>query len=291
VLVPFTLAGDGGGSARLPAAFSGVCSFQPAPNLIPSVSFDAPAAPTVPGNTVAPLARNVRDCATVAQAIVGPDGRDPFCHPIDPPSYLDQLEAGIADWKFVWTNDFGAKDLSTSDEGSRVCKQVREAAEGFASLGATVEPTDEIWDDPFAATSTTGFAFSGAADLWTAGAERPNAEVVQQALEVRKQGFDKFRSLFRTYHLLLSPTLLSIAPTFPDYLALFEKPGETSRIFHWLRYPNWLGLPAMSIPAGFVDGLPVGLQIIGPAGSEDAVLRAAQALQAAFPRDERPPIS
>jgi aspartyl-tRNA(Asn)/glutamyl-tRNA(Gln) amidotransferase subunit A len=45
------------------------------------------------------------------------------------------------------------------------------------------------------------------------------------------------------------------------------------------------------VPCGFVDGLPVGLQIMGLPGTEDAIFRAAQAFQAAFPRDERPPVS
>jgi amidase/aspartyl-tRNA(Asn)/glutamyl-tRNA(Gln) amidotransferase subunit A len=54
---------------------------------------------------------------------------------------------------------------------------------------------------------------------------------------------------------------------------------------------NWLRFPAVSVPCGFVDGLPVGLQIVGWPGTDDLVLRAAQAFQAAFPRDERPPVS
>jgi Asp-tRNA(Asn)/Glu-tRNA(Gln) amidotransferase A subunit family amidase len=54
---------------------------------------------------------------------------------------------------------------------------------------------------------------------------------------------------------------------------------------------NWLKFPAVSVPCGFVDGLPVGLQIIGLPGTEDRILRAAQAFHGAFPREERPPVS
>jgi Asp-tRNA(Asn)/Glu-tRNA(Gln) amidotransferase A subunit family amidase len=54
---------------------------------------------------------------------------------------------------------------------------------------------------------------------------------------------------------------------------------------------NWLGFPAVSVPCGFVDGLPVGLQIIGLPGREDLVLRVANAYQGAFPITERPPVS
>jgi aspartyl-tRNA(Asn)/glutamyl-tRNA(Gln) amidotransferase subunit A len=54
---------------------------------------------------------------------------------------------------------------------------------------------------------------------------------------------------------------------------------------------NWLGFPAVSVPCGFVDGLPVGLQIASWHGREDLVLRVANAFQAAFPRNEHPTIS
>jgi Asp-tRNA(Asn)/Glu-tRNA(Gln) amidotransferase A subunit family amidase len=54
---------------------------------------------------------------------------------------------------------------------------------------------------------------------------------------------------------------------------------------------NWLAVPAVSVPCGFVDGLPVGLQIVGPPASDARVMRLAAAFQKALPRDERPPAS
>jgi amidase/aspartyl-tRNA(Asn)/glutamyl-tRNA(Gln) amidotransferase subunit A len=54
---------------------------------------------------------------------------------------------------------------------------------------------------------------------------------------------------------------------------------------------NWLGFPSVSVPCGFLDGLPVGLQIAGWPGREDKVLRVANAFQSAFPRPERPQVS
>ena len=54
---------------------------------------------------------------------------------------------------------------------------------------------------------------------------------------------------------------------------------------------NWLGFPAVSVPCGFIHGMPVGLQIASWHGREDLVLRVAEAFQRAFPQRERPPVS
>ena len=54
---------------------------------------------------------------------------------------------------------------------------------------------------------------------------------------------------------------------------------------------NWPGFPAVSVPCGFLDGLPVGLQIASWPGREDLVLRVAEAFQQNFPRLERPALT
>src|SRR3546814_8009757 len=54
---------------------------------------------------------------------------------------------------------------------------------------------------------------------------------------------------------------------------------------------NWLGFPAISVPCGFHEGLPIGLQIVGMPNSEDKMLRAAAAFLKAFPRNERPAVA
>jgi Asp-tRNA(Asn)/Glu-tRNA(Gln) amidotransferase A subunit family amidase len=53
---------------------------------------------------------------------------------------------------------------------------------------------------------------------------------------------------------------------------------------------NLIGWPALTVPCGFVDGLPVGLQIAGRPGSEGLILRTARAFQVAYPQQQRPPL-
>ncbi|HEX5586947.1 MAG TPA: amidase [Acidimicrobiia bacterium] len=291
-LLPFTIGSDGGGSTRLPAAYSGVVGVHPTGNLMPEVDYSAPSLPS--GTTIGPLARSVRDCAIVTQVMAGPDGRDPFCLPIDPPSYLEHLDDGVDGWRFAWTDDFGYGSVYASPDSPEVIETVRTAAMGLSSLGATVEVTDEVWEDWTPHQMTTAAAFAPAFP----GMEKPGPEQLQAAFELRARNVDRFRRIIGPQTLLLSPTSQRVARSVEEWNAAWTTEGHT---YHGGSFAptytaltamfNWLKFPALSVPCGFVDGLPVGLQIIGLPGSEDAIFRAAQAFQQAFPREERPPVS
>jgi len=266
---------------------------------MPNVDYDAPAAPLMaPGaplaSTIGPLARSVRDAAIVTQVMAGPDGRDPLCLPFDPPSYLEHLDEGVEGWRFAWTPDFGHTSAYASEDSPRVIEQVRAAAMGLTSLGAQVVPTEEAWEDPSRSLHLTGAAYLPAAP----GTDKPSAEDLQEAFEARGRSDAKFRRLLRDHTLLLSPTAQRVARPVEEWNAAWTTdagsyPGGsfaatyTANTFMF----NWLKYPAVSVPCGFVDGLPVGLQIVGLPGREDLVLRAAQAFQQAFPRHERPSVS
>jgi amidase/aspartyl-tRNA(Asn)/glutamyl-tRNA(Gln) amidotransferase subunit A len=67
----------------------------------------------------------------------------------------------------------------------------------------------------------------------------------------------------------------TFAPTYTVYTHMF----------------NWLGFPAVSVPCGFIDGLPIGLQIVGLPDREPKILQAVAAFLKAYPRNERPNVS
>ena len=104
--------------------------------------------------------------------------------------------------------------------------------------------------------------------------------------------------VFETHDLLLSPTIDFVAPTLEAWDAAWTSDGaEWPHGFfapvytHNTHFYNWLGWPAVSVPCGFVDGLPIGLQISAPPWREAQIFRAAHAFMQAFPRNERPPVS
>jgi len=164
---------------------------------------------------------------------------------------------------------------------------VRDAAMGLTSLGATVTPTAETWDDPYQDMFSVMAAFGPA----LGHAERASADTLAAGFEARGRADAKCRALLRDHQLLLSPTSQRVSRAVEEWDAFSHDPSFTpvytadTFLFNWLKYP------AVSVPCGFVDGLPVGLQIVGLPGREDLVFRAAQAFQQAFPREEQPSIS
>jgi Asp-tRNA(Asn)/Glu-tRNA(Gln) amidotransferase A subunit family amidase len=269
-----------------------VVGVHPTGGLLPNVEY---AGPIVPGGiTIGPLARSVRDCAIVTQIMAGPDGRDPFCLPFDPPSYLDHLEGGVEGWKFLWTDDYGFTTPYASEDSERVISHIRSAAQGFSTLGAKVEATDEQWEDWWPNQLATQAAYSPPFP----GMEPPSEEAFQAAFEVRGRNVEKFRRLLGDQTLLLSATSQRVARSVEEWNAAWTTEGHTyhqgnfapTYTSHTAMF-NWLNFPAVSVPCGFVDGLPVGLQIVGLPGSEASIFRAAEAFQTAFPRPERPPVS
>ena len=103
-----------------------------------------------------------------------------------------------------------------------------------------------------------------------------------QLLEALKNRAELARwmdSIFAKYDLICTPTLGIVAPPIPDadWAQPYQNPYYASHISTCYTYiVNVLGLAAASVPCGFVDGLPIGLQIIGPRFADLKVMRAAQ---------------
>jgi aspartyl-tRNA(Asn)/glutamyl-tRNA(Gln) amidotransferase subunit A len=293
-LIPLAIGTDGGGSTRLPAAYSGVFGLHPTTNLIPWADYLTPQVSPLM-MSMGPLARHVTDAAIMLQAMAGPDGRDMSCLQTDPPDYLADISAGVEGMRFAWTDDYGFTEMYAQEESPRVIAAVAEAARGFNQLGAKVEPTSEKWEDFFPGFVTATYLYP------TGGARppRPTPEAWAHALDSRKRNYDKFRALLRDHDVLLSATTQLLPRTMEEWAenwttggGKFTPHGVFAPVYtsHTHMF-NWLGFPAASVPCGFVDGLPVGLQVVALPGNEAKIFRVANAFQQAFPRLEHPPVS
>jgi Asp-tRNA(Asn)/Glu-tRNA(Gln) amidotransferase A subunit family amidase len=245
-------------------------------------------------STIGPAARDVRDAATVLAAIAGPDGRDQAGLQVDLPDPRRELDGGAHGLVLGWTDDFGYALDYAVEESARVISGVRAAAFAIDRVGAAIEAVEDRWEDHLEALKVYNFA--GLASMGLEGIGAVSDEEWDGAADLRDRTWERFRQFFGQYDLLLSPTIHSVAPTIgefasriPSGMSIVEGgPGPNGYVVY-TSLCNWLRFPAVSVPCGFVDGLPIGLQIIGPPGSDAKVLRLAHAFLQAFPRNEHPP--
>jgi aspartyl-tRNA(Asn)/glutamyl-tRNA(Gln) amidotransferase subunit A len=276
-LVPIGLGSDGGGSTRLPAAYSGLVGVVATPGRIPWIH---PAAPTIELTaSTGPMSRDVKDVALAVR-----DASEDF---------LASIEDGVEGMHFAWSDDLGYASMYALEESPRVIAAIREAAFGFSQIGATVETTQETWDDFFPGFQIMNRVF-GSGGRGTG--EKPTDREYWEAMEIRGRNIDALNRVFGQHDALLTPTSQLLARTVEDWDAAWT--GRDGVAYPYGTFAgnyvshvqifNWLAVPAFSIPCGFVDGLPVGLQIVGRPGSDAKMFRIARAFQNAFPRRERP---
>lgn len=294
-LGPLALGTDAGGSIRIPASLCGVFGHKPSGGRVPMY-------PPTPYATLAafgPMTRTVADAALMLSAISRPDARDWSAMPFSDIDYPNLLEdADPRRWRIAWSATLGYARVDPE-----VARLTEAAAMRFAEMGASVETVDSVFDDPAELLDAfkcglTDYAFRHleAADFaqmdpdLVAEIERSrgadlrshlDAEMGRVALGRRMCAFHE------TYDLLVTPALAG--PPFP---AEDQAPQGYGR-YEWLAFPypfNLTRQPAASVPCGFTeDGLPVGLQIVGPMHADLLVLQAARAFERIQPWADRRP--
>jgi aspartyl-tRNA(Asn)/glutamyl-tRNA(Gln) amidotransferase subunit A len=270
-LVPISIGSDGGGSSRTPPAFCGVVGLHPTPGRVPHVDYVNPSLFLT--LSIGPIARDVRDVALALGVMAGPDGRDFACLQDEPDDYVAGLDDGVAGLRFAWTDDFGYGGGYSLDETPRVTATVRRAAERLRTLGGAVEQVDTQWDDPAAALALGGgLPFLGWPGL--PSGEPPKPDDYRAAAEARALAIAQLRSVVTRFDLILSPTTLVLPPTVEQMPASYRSVSALTMLF------NWVAWPALTVPCGLVDGLPVGLHVAGRPGDEARLLRVARAVQA-----------
>ncbi len=298
---PLAVGTDGGGSIRIPCAFSGV------PGLKPSFG-RVPAWPLSPFGTVAhlgPIARTVADCALLLNVLARPDPRDWFALPYDGTDWTRDLALGVAGLRVAYSPRLGY--VKHVDPEVEAC--VAEAVRVLETLGARVEEADPGFPDAEAVFTTH----------WTSGAWNLLRKLPADKLALVEPGLraaaeqggrysladyfdavaargamgERMKRFHAEWDLLVTPAVA--VPAFAAGRLEPESPAARGTWTWWTPFSfpfNLTQQPAMSVPCGFTAaGLPVGLQIVGPMHRDDLVLRAAHAYeQATGHHHRRPPL-
>ncbi len=281
---------DGAGSVRIPAAFCGNVGFKPSFGRVPAF-------PLSPFGTVAhlgPLTRDVRDAAIAMNILKQPDARDWTALPADTNDYLLGLQDGVRGLRIAYSPTLGY----VGNVDPQVAVAVKSAVLQLEQLGAVVEQVDPGFDDPL--DITTGLWFLGSWTVWNSLNARQQAlcdpDFVAQAelgraysaldiaqLTLRRGALGStLRQFMQRYDLIVTPST-SVAAF--DAAPAGHGPMTPETMLGWtpFSYPfNLSQQPACTVPCGFTrDGLPIGLQLVGPMFGDALVLRAARAFEAA----------
>jgi aspartyl-tRNA(Asn)/glutamyl-tRNA(Gln) amidotransferase subunit A len=286
------LGSDTGGSIRLPAAACGVVGLKATYGL---VSRYGVMPRSWSQDSVGPLTRTARDCARLTRVIAGADPQDPTCAARPVPDYEKTLEASIKGLKIgVPTNHY--YDGATPD----VRRAMEASIEVLKSLGARVVPV--AVPDPrelFRVSATVSQCEAAAMHArWMR--ERPQdyslyvrsrveagyhipATTYIEALNLRPRLLAEFmEAVYGKVDVLHSPVMVMPPPTIEESepRASGDVAELVTRISRNTRPTNYLGLPGLSVPAGFSNnGLPVAFQLVGRPFSEALLFNIAHLYQ------------
>ena len=291
------LGGDGGGSIRIPASFTGIFGLKPSHGRVPYYP------PSAIGTLshVGPMARCVADAALMLAAMARRDPRDWLALPdTDPADLLDGLDDGVRGLRIGFSPDLGCGPVAPA-----VATAFARAVAAFAELGAEMRPVDlrlearPLYEILAGAGKTQRYRTLTAAEKrladpgYIAMAERGLAvdlPAYLEAMQDRTAMGQRVNALFREIDILLTPTMPITA-----FAAGHDVPPASGmqRWTDWNPFTppfNMTGNPAASIPCGRdADGMPIGLQIVGDRQADGLVLRAARAYEAAHPFPLPPP--
>ena len=316
----YALGSDTGGSIRQPAGFCSVTGLKPTYGRVSRYGLVAFASSL---DQIGPITQDVTDCALVLNAIADYDTRDSTSVPYPTPDYTQCLNTDLNGLRIGVPKEYFVEGMQTEVEIA-----IRTAINKLEELGARVDWEVSLPHTPYAlavyyiiAPSEAsanlarydgvkyGFSYQDADSMWEAmektrqygfGAEVKRRIMLGtyalsagyydayylKAQKVRTLIRQEFDQAFEKFDALVTPT----SPTVPFKIG--EKIDDPLQMYlsDVCTLPiNIAGLPAISIPAGFANGLPIGLQIIGKPFSEETILKIAYAYQQATEWHKRRP--
>ena len=304
----WSLGTDTGGSVRQPGALCGVVGLKPTYGRVSRYGLIAFASSL---DQIGPMTRDVRDSALLLQAIAGHDPRDSTSTNVEVPDYLAELEGGVAGLRVGIVKELMGEGIET---GPR--EVVERVARGLEDAGAEVGevslphsryglpayyiiapaevssnlarfdgvryglrvPADGV-HEMFRRTREEGFGDEAKRRIMLGTYALSSGyydAYYAQAQKVRTRIIEDFRAAYARYDILVSPTAPSVAfgigEKIDDPLAMYYQDLCTIPV-------NLAGIPAISIPGGLSNGLPVGVQLMSDHFTEAMLLRAARAAE------------
>ncbi|PSL25526.1 aspartyl/glutamyl-tRNA(Asn/Gln) amidotransferase subunit A [Planomicrobium soli] len=309
--VPFTLGSDTGGSIRQPASFCGVVGMKPTYGRVSRFGLIAFASSL---DQIGPVTRTVKDNALLLQAISGHDERDSTSADIEVPNFAEALTGDIQGLRIGVPKEYFAEGVSEAAK-----QAVRDALQVLEEKGATWEEislphskyalaTYYLLASSEASSNLSrfdgiryGYRTQKAGNLLefymntrsegfgdevkrrimlgtyalSSGYYEAYYKKAQKVRTLIKQDFDK---AFENYDVIIGPTTptpaFKIGEIIDDPLTMYANDILTIPV-------NLAGVPAISVPCGFENGLPLGLQIIGKYFDEETVYRVADVFEQA----------
>ncbi len=305
----FTLGSDTGGSIRQPASYCGVVGLKPTYGLVSRFGLVAFASSL---DQIGPITKNVEDSAYVMQAIAGYDAKDSTSAKVDIPDYISALTGDVKGLKIAVPSEYIGEGVDPAIKDA-----IMSSLKVLEGLGAEWEEVSLPYTEYAVATYYILASSEASSNLarfdgvrYGVRADNP-ANLLELYHRSRSEGFgaevkrrimlgtyalssgyydayylkaqkvrtlikQDFDNVFTKYDVIIGPA----APTTAFKLGSQVDDPLTMYLNDILTIPVSLaGVPAISVPCGFVDGMPVGMQIIGKAFDEQTVLRVAHAFE------------
>ncbi|WP_057491741.1 Asp-tRNA(Asn)/Glu-tRNA(Gln) amidotransferase subunit GatA [Streptococcus orisasini] len=318
--VRLSLGSDTGGSIRQPAAFNGVVGLKPTYGRVSRFGLIAFGSSL---DQIGPFSQTVKENAQLLNVISGHDKKDSTSSQVEVPDFTQFIGKDIKGMKIALPKEYVGQGI---DE--KVKETILKAAKQLENLGAVVEEVSlphskygvavyyiiasseassnlqrfdgirygyrtedyENLEDVYVNTRSEGFGeevkrrimlgtFSLSSGYYDA--------YFKKAGQVRTLIMEDFKKVFADYDLILGPT----APTVAYDLDSQHQDPVAMYLADLLTIPvNLAGLPGISIPAGFADGLPVGMQLIGKPFDEQTIYQVAAAFEASTDYHKQQPV-
>lgn len=314
-IVPFSIGSDTGDSVRKPAAFGGIVGYKPTYGRISRYGLFSFASSL---DTVGVFARSVKDISYVMDIIKGHDDKDMTSLPDEDISYVNNLSNNIKGKKLFYLKDALELD-NISENTKKVIDNFYDSIEKIKNIGIEVEAISfgkDLLEAIYPAynviscaeatsnnSNLTGISFGNRIDgkdindimmktrtegfselikrrfvIGSYVLQKENQDkLFLNALRARRLIVDRMNELFKEYDGLIMPTTESIAPLFDS---VSDKLSDEYLILgNHLDIGNFGGFPSISLPSGFIDNMPVSINITGRAKEDNLVLNMANMIE------------